>query len=131
MEFVDVLRSLHDGHLVSLSLPSTEIVRFGCRPLGRAIVLFEISGVKDLCANNFRQGNIILSAEVRLSIDQVDSASLRALAHSTAEDDLASYVKAMHEHDAAGAIRYFILQSSYGCDLAVAYNGEVRIVDGT
>ena len=130
MDVVDILRSLHDGHLDAIALRSRTIVRLRCAPLGEASVVFEISGVRDLFANNFRQGNIILSAEVRTSIDQLDELSIRGLAHSEAEGDIASYIGRMRESEMTGSIRYLVLQCSYGCDLAVAYEGGISVVDG-
>ncbi len=97
--------------------------------MGEASVAFEISGVRDLFANNFRQANIILCAEIRSSIEQLDDISIRGLAHSEAEDDILSYVARMREYEVAGAIRYLVVQCSYGCDLAVAYEGGISVVD--
>jgi hypothetical protein len=129
MDVVDILRSLHDGYLVAISLQSRTVVRLKCAPLGKVSVVFEVSGVRDLCANNFRQGNIILSAEIRTSVEQLDGLAIRGLAHSEAEDDIASYIRRMRESEVTDSIRYLVLQCSYGCDLAVAYEGGISVVD--
>jgi hypothetical protein len=129
MDIADVFRAQHDGQLVAVSLQSRTILRLKCTPLHGPSIVFEIGGIRDLCATNFRQGNIILDIHICQSIDQLDMLSIQRLAHSETEADMTAYAHRMRQREATDSIRYLVLQCSYGCDVVIAYDGQISIVD--
>jgi hypothetical protein len=129
MDLTSRLESLHDGHLEGICLSSPSELRLKCRPLNETSIIFQVDGLLELWAGNFRQGNIILWAAIRSSIDEMDSNSIRGLARADDKTEIEAYKARMRERERQEPLRYFLLQSSYGCDLGAVYKGEVRIVD--
>jgi hypothetical protein len=121
----DVLSALHDGHLMSLSVEDPNGVQLGCRSLSGTTVTIRLCDVVDFCANNFRKGNIILSADVYGTSDRLEDDAIRALAQSDRPEHLKAYKERLRNNDTAGGFQYFVLQSSYGCDLVAVCRGAI------
>jgi hypothetical protein len=126
------LASLHDGHLLAIAIEDDKTITLLCRSLAGTKVTIRLNDVVDFCANDFRQGNIILSAEIRPSVEALDASTLRRLAHSDRAEDALAYRDRMRAKEAAGVpLRYFELLASYGCDLVGACRGEIVVQSGT
>jgi hypothetical protein len=128
-----VVPSLHDGHLVGISVADRNVLVMSCRPLGRPVMHLRVTGLVDLCANNFRSGNIILSVDVHDSVERLGDEAIRALAQSDRPEHLIAYRSRMRARDASNEVKYLVLESSYGCDLVAVFTGALTVdaVDAT
>ncbi len=75
----------------------------------------ELSEVKDLVVDNFRQGNIVLDIKI-LSVDQVDMADLIHLSYANEKN-----INPIKESLRNEGYKIFLLCSSYGCHIACAF----------
>jgi hypothetical protein len=124
------LARLHDGHLVGVRVDDGS-VSLECRHLTGEEQTIVIGGVEEMCCSNFRQGNIILNVEILHSMDALRALSeqlVEALAHSTRSEHVEAHVARYRAKELSAAIRYFVLGSSYGADVVVAFSGSVTLL---
>ena len=120
--------SLHDGRLFGIHVdPTLRELRLDCRCKDGVAVSIELSRVVDLCADNLRLGNIILMIQVCDDARQLGVAARQALAQSERQEIVDRYFAALHAQ-AGEPPKYFLMQSSYGCDLVALFRGDVRLV---
>ena len=122
----DALDSLHDGDLVSIRVYARKKqVDLECEPINGTRVRITLTGVADFCANNMREGNIVLFAQVFDDLHQIGDAALAGLAHSDQAEHIKQYI---HQwQTAVSRNRFFLLGSSYGCDLVSAFGGDIEL----
>lgn len=122
---MSALDSLHDGRLKFVAVSeSNRRVQLECSLVDGREVLLILNGVIDLCVNNMRLGNIILFAEVFGSADRIGAEALAGLAQSRDSDVQARYVEMLARRASTGA-RWFVLQCSYGADVACVFEGDL------
>jgi hypothetical protein len=124
---IDALPSLHDGHLLALSAEEENAVTLVCKPLDGGKVSIRLNDVIDFCANNFRNGNIILSIDIHRSVEKLEERLIRSLAQSDRVEHVTAYRDRMRAKDASGGLRYFVLLSSYGCDLVGICAADITV----
>ena len=83
-------------------------------------------------STNFRAGNIVLSAAVISSIDDLSEcmpAATTGLAQSANQAVINAYVDRMRLREARiPAPQFFVLESSFGCDMVICYDGGLEVV---
>ena len=121
----EILASLHDGQLYGIRNAEGRSLTLCCRRVDGAEVVITITGVDDLCATNFRTGNIILFAEAFPDAGRLDDAMLRSLAQSDRKELVAAYMDRLKRAEKKS--KFFVVQSSYGCDLVAVFSGEVDV----
>jgi hypothetical protein len=122
---MSALNSLHDGRLTSVAVSESDrTVQLQCSLVDGREVLLILNAVIDLSVNNMRLGNIILFAEVFGSADRVGAEALAGLAQSRDSGVQARYVEMLARRGATGP-RWFVLQSSYGADIACVFDGDL------
>jgi hypothetical protein len=121
------LSYLHDGDLLAISLDGDNSISLLCRPIGQPRVRIQLAGIVDFVANNFRTGNIILSVDVYSSVDQLEENIVRGLAYSDRPEHLIAFKERLRPRDKNGELKYLVLESSYGCDLAAICSGPISV----
>jgi hypothetical protein len=119
-----LLADLHDGTLCGIASAGRTLSLRCANVVGRPVVL-TVTDVKDLFATNFRMGNIVLSVMMFDSIGMFPRALLQGLAQSADDRFVDRYVERAKKQERPGKDRYLMLQSSYGCDIAVVFEGNV------
>jgi hypothetical protein len=106
---------------MAVSLRGVESVVFAVTTL-RGPAVLTLSGVKRLVLNDFREGNIILNAEV-LPLGEADPATLARLLSGEPGDDV---VRRLLRGELWPGVRLFRISPSYGCE-ALALVASVRV----
>lgn len=122
---MSVLDNIHDGRLKAVVVNEQDrTVRLDCVLVDGRKVWLTLSGVVDLCVNNLRVGNIILFAKVFDSAEHIGAAALAGLAQSRDSARQARYLDVLGMRGTAER-RWFVLQSSYGADIACVFDGDL------
>lgn len=127
MDHETVFSLLHDGRLRSISVGDDRDVTLGCRDVNGASVTIRLNRVLDLCANNFREGNIILDVEVHDSLEKLEEEAVRSLAQSDRPEHLRGYRERFQREGLTEELRVIVIQSSYGCELVAVARGEILV----
>jgi hypothetical protein len=122
----DALSNLHDGSLTGLASREKTLV-LTCSSVGGKPLQVAVSGVRDMFATNVRMTNIILEAMVLMSIRDVPRGLLEGLAQSGDPQVVEPYVVRAEAAEVGTSTKYFVLQSSYGCDLVVVFLGDISL----
>jgi hypothetical protein len=115
---------LHDARLFRIRSDESArtLVLGGTLVDGRTYDLV-VSKVIDMCANNVRLGNIILSAEI-CQISDLTEAERRALSQGDSAHGRRHVERLVATHPEAECLR---ILSSYGCDLILTFVGTITI----
>ena len=121
---MSVLDSIHDGHLKSIAVSEKDrTVQLQCSLNDGREVVLTLNGVIDLCVTNMRLGNIVLFAEVFSSPDRIGAEALAGLAQTRDSGMQSRYIESLALR--AATPRWFVLQCSYGADIACAFDGAL------
>lgn len=117
-----MLPSFHDGLLCGLSVTETTATLSLVEVDGRRWSV-ELTGVRYLKADDFRQGNIVLDLEVVTGepppprwLEKLLPAPHPKVA-ATYHDAHRSHIKGLEADIAAGVLTLVVLSPSYGCEL--------------
>lgn len=129
-----MIPNFHDGNLVGLSVSERTATLSVVRHDG-ALWRIELSGVRHLKADDFREGNIISYCEVVTNAEP-SRALLEAVAngpHETAaqeyQDQYRLFIDDLSEQIRSGRFSLFYVEPSYGCEvLAICEKVEANAV---
>lgn len=110
---------LHDGHLVGVHVQEDKVVDLFLRDVAGVGFQFRLEGVERLRANDFRQGNIILSAELRTGPDITEQDIIDVGAVGSKDEDLRLILERAQEE----GLTIFRIDPSYGCTLTALCHG--------
>lgn len=123
-----LLATLHDGYLRGLTLDDEDQILFiDCTANDGVLLRVEVRGVVDMCATNFRNGNIIFSAEVIAEVSGLMDAEVAYLANTSREATIRNCAQRLAEDDRERKNRYFAIRSSFGCSLVAVHRGELVV----
>jgi hypothetical protein len=113
---------LHDGHLIGLELIEKAILRIRLRDLAGNQFVMELSGLKRLLGNEFREGNIILDIRIACGIppDESHIRDLMGEPHKgvgTYRERQEAHIQQQVQDVAKGKLALVSIDSSYGCVL--------------
>jgi hypothetical protein len=114
---------LHDGHLTGLELVDKSILRVRLRDLSGSLFVMELSGLKRLLGNEFREGNIIFDIRIAHGIPP-DESLIRNLVGELPpgvgephRQKHQSYIQQQIDDVVNGKLTLVSIDRSYGCEL--------------
>jgi hypothetical protein len=116
--------NLHDGLLTSIALRDHDLT-LGCSNSDGERYELLLRGIVRLQANDFREGNIILSVERFLGAECPRDLVLKAYGEES--DPAATWVPGVLDQIEREGWTLLVLASSYGCTLSALANGPLVI----